>query len=144
MCFVAVAGENLLKNADFEKGSTRWSGDRKIVSEGDNKICKVELEEDESVSFCQKIALQDPKDLILRFKIRKSDDYEGDEEVLIRFDEERSAMHTSRMIPDNHEWNEIEFHYTNYRDAKRIEIIFMVNRGAGTLYFDDIELTEKD
>ena len=143
-CFVAFSGENLLKNGDFEKRRYRWSGDLKILSEDDNTICKVELEDDENLSFYQKIVLREPKDLILRFKIRKSADYKGSEEIGLRFGEEHSTMSTSRMIPDNNEWNEIEFKYTNFRDAKRIKIIFIVKKGTGTLYFDDIEITEMD
>ena len=147
LSLASIAGENLINNGDFEKGSNRWSGDKKIVYETEeraNKICKVELEDDEDHSFYQKIVLQEPKDLILRFKIKKSADYKGSDEIGIRFKEEHASMSTSRMIPDNNEWNEIEFKYTNFRDAKRIQIIFTVKRGTGTLYFDDIEITEKD
>lgn len=144
LSLVAFAGENLVKNGDFEKRTSRWSGDLKISSEGDNKICKLELEDDEAVSFHQKIVLQEPEDLILRFKVKKSDDYTGNDEVGIRFDEEHASMVSSRMIPDNNEWNEVVFNYTNFRGAKRIKVILIVNQGAGALYFDDIGITAKD
>lgn len=143
----SVASENLINNGDFEKGSSGWSGDTKIVYETEekkNKICKVELEDDEDLKFWKKIVLQDPKDLILRFKIKKSADYKGSEELDLYFEEEHASMRTTQIIPDNNEWNITEFKYTNFRDAKRINIIFDVKKGAGTLYFDDIEIAEQD
>ena len=139
---IAAAGKNLLINGDFEKGRNRWSGDLELSMEGDNKICKLELEDDEDVSFYQKISILDVKEITLRYKVKTSADYKG-EGIGLRF-ESTGTMVTSRQAPNDNEWHLVKLTYSNSYNWKRIKVIFIAKKGVGTIYFDDIEVTTKN
>jgi hypothetical protein len=145
--FSTYAADDLIKNGDFEKGKTRWSGDLKVefeTADKTNKICRIELDKKDSVTFNQKVSTSgSTTSLILRYKVRKSSDYEGYEHFNIHAKGNNGAISSKgQKVPVNMEWNPMELKIPEELYKERtIKILFHVLPGnSGFLFFDDIEL----
>jgi hypothetical protein len=148
LSFAATTSKNLIRNGDFEKGSTLWSGDKNVVYETagkTNRICRIEVDKKEDITFYQKIVTKNIEDLKITFRVKKSRDYKG-EGLSIKFDRgDGTASGISRDLPDNTDWNKVEWTAGQVaRGKSRVKMIFVVESGkAGSLSFDDIEVVEK-
>ena len=77
---LARAEENLVKNGDFSNGPKKWSGKKNIVFETaakKNNVCKMVVKKKRSYAFYQTISASKKHDLIITFRLKKSDDYKG-------------------------------------------------------------------
>lgn len=135
--FKASAEENLLKNGDFEKGTSRWKGSRDDEELDGNKVLAVEADADEMQFFSQEIDPDDYKDLHLVFRYKSSEDYKG-RGLTIRWKRpDGSSTYRSISIKAAQDWEEEEWNFDQVRGARTINFIIEVKEGEGTLYFDD-------
>lgn len=142
----SIASENLIINGDFSKGSSRWKGDENIEFETPdekNKICKIEIDEDDDIEFYQSISSTSKyKDLTLKFKIKKSADYKGRGYQIRFIRNDGSYSYMTRKLPKNNEWKDMEIKFSDLKKSSKIEVKFIVRSGeSGYLAFDDIVVT---
>lgn len=143
---LSIAGENLIINGDFSKGSSRWKGDENIefeTPEEKNKICKIEVDEDDDIEFLQSISSTSKyKDLILKFKIKKSENYKGRGYQVRFIRSDGSYTYMNRDLPKNNDWKDMEIKFSDLQKSSRIELKFIIRSGdSGYLAFDDIVVT---
>ena len=142
---LSIASENLITNGDFTKGSSRWKGNENIEFETPdekNKICKIEVDDDDDIEFFQPINTSKLKDLTLKFKIKKSANYKGRgyEVRFIRNDGSYTFM--TRNPPKNNDWKDMEIKFSNLKKSSRVKVKFIIKSGkSGYLAFDDISVT---
>lgn len=154
----SAAGENLVANGDFSKGSSKWKGDRKIVYEApakQNKVCKLEVDEVDNHTFYQKIKAQGFKHLTLTYRVRKSKDHHSkDLPYGVNFTGEKSKFvsigYTKGHKLRDDQWTDVEvimYLYPSREDFSEElmfdssfgELSFTVQTGySGYLMFDDI------
>jgi len=143
----AIADEELVENGDFSKGSSRWDGDENVeyeTSAEQNKVCKIEVDDDGDLEFHQKFSVDDYKDLFLTFKIRKSEDYEGRGYQVRFIRKDGSYTYMERKLPKNNDWKEMEIKFSDIKRSSHIELRFIVRSGeSGYLAFDDISVIGK-
>ena len=143
---LTIAGENLITNGDFSKGSSRWKGDENIefeTPEEKNKICKIEVDEDDDIEFYQFISSTSKyKDLILKFKIKKSANYKGRGYQVRFIRSDGSYSYMTRNLPKNNDWKDMEIKFSDLKKSSRIELKFIIRSGdSGYLAFDNIIVT---
>ena len=141
----SIASENLITNGDFSKGSSRWKGDENIefeTPEEKNKICKIEIDEDDDIEFYQPIRTSKYKDLILKFKIKKSADYKGRGYQVRFIRNDGSYSYMTRNLPKNNEWKDMEIKFSDLKKSSKVEVKFIIRSGeSGYLAFDNIVVT---
>lgn len=147
LAHASTAGKNLIKNGDFEKGSTRWGGDKNIVYETEaktNRICKIEVGEEQKYEFYQKINTSNVDYLNVRFRIKKSPDYDGKGYMISFRRGDGSGQGAGKSLPANNDWNIVEFKSLDYvHGESNLKVVFTVmGAESGSLSFDDIEIVE--
>jgi hypothetical protein len=140
---LSTAGENLIKNGDFSKGSSRWKGDENIEFETPaekNKICKIIVDEDDDIEFFQSISSTSKyKDLMLKFRVKKSDNYKGRGYQVRFIRSDGSYTYMTRPLPKNSDWKDMEIKFSDLKKSSRIDLKFIIRSGdSGYLAFDDI------
>lgn len=143
---LSIASENLITNGDFSKGSSRWKGDENIEFETPdekNKICLIEIDEDDDIEFYQSISSTSKyKDLVLKFKIKKSADYKGRGYQVRFIRSDGSYSYMTRSLPKNNEWKDMEIKFSDLKKSSKIDLKFIVRSGdSGSLAFDNIVVT---
>ena len=133
-------------NGDFSKGSSRWKGDENIQFDTPaekNKICRIELDDDKDIDFYQEIKVKGIKDIMVRYKIRKSSNYDG-RGYQVRFvRDDGSYNYFDRAVPKKEGWNEAVVKFKGIGNTSKLKVKFRVLSGdAGYLAFDDIVVTE--
>ena len=132
-----------LRNGDFERGSTGWRGDKKIVYETDaklNKVCRMKADRD-AQSFYQEIKTKKAKDLILTFKVKESTDYEG-RGYSIRFVRPNGSYTFYNRSVGSSEWVDERIVFSDIRGLKSMDLSVLVRSAdEGYLDFDDFVLT---
>lgn len=132
--------ENLVSNGDFQKKKSGWKGDGKADFEGDNIFLTLDVDSRDLSEIVQKVRTKDLKDLILTFKARKSDDYDG-RGFYVRFERPDGSytFYTHERINDD--WSDFTVRYGDLKDSKYIFLKFLVREGEeGSVDFDDIVL----
>lgn len=137
-----MADENLIKNGDFSRGSSSWRGKRNIEYETaaeENKICQIEIDDDDDIEFWQSMRTSRLKDLTLTFKIKKSPDYKGRGYQIRFIRPDGSYTYMTRPVPKNDSWKEMEIKFSDLKKSSQIDLKFIVRSGeSGWLAFDDI------
>lgn len=132
-----------LRNGDFESGSSGWRGDNKVVYETDeklNKVCRMEADSDDQI-FYQEIKTKKAKDLKLKFKVKKSIDYEG-RGFSIRFVRDNGSYTFFDSSADSTEWKEKTINFSDINGSRSIKISVLARSAdEGYLDFDDFVLT---
>ena len=142
------AAVNLVKNGDFQKGTSGWRGDRKVIPEpsnSKNNICAVKIDAEETQTFSQKIKTRGIEALVVRFRLKKSEDYNG-EGLSIWFDPgDGTTSGTGCLLPKTTDWKELEYSMGHVvRGVSRGTLLFKVKKGtSGSLFFDDIVVIDK-
>lgn len=136
---------SLLKNGDFERGTTGWKGDRKVQYEDEseqNKICKLRIGGKDQ-EFYQVVKAKKFKDIQFKYKVKKSEDYEG-RDFQIRFTRDDGSYTFYDRSAKKEGWNEGSFKFSGFKGSREIKISIVVNSGEeGYLMFDDIEAVGK-
>jgi hypothetical protein len=156
-----TVSENLVTNGDFSMGSTKWKGDRQIVYETParkNQVCKLEVDEVDSLTFYQKIKAKGYKRLTLTYRARKSKDHHSqDMPYGVYFTGDKSNFvsigYTKGHSLQNDQWTDVEVIIQLYPSGKDFseelvfdssfgELSFTVQTGnSGYIMFDDISVT---
>ena len=145
-CFLPLGlNASILKNSDFEKGSTGWKGDKNIEYETylkANKVCRIEVDAKDQ-EFYQQIKSKDAKDLVLTFRVRKSADYEG-RGISVRFTREDTSYTFYDRTVKGEDWQEIRIRYSDLQGSKEIKFSVIVRSGKeGHIDFDDFLLVRE-
>ena len=147
---LAGAEENLIKNGDFSKGTSRWGGKKKITFETEakkNKVCKIKVKKKHSYTFYQTISTSKKTDLILSFKIKKSNDYKG-KGYQVKFElQTDTTWYWKKSSPPKkpNKWVKVSFRMKKerFRNSSHFKMMIKVNPGSsGYLMFDDFKITE--
>lgn len=147
ICGGVIAGteESLIKNGDFEKGSSGWKGDEEIVSHSGNNICLIELDESENVEFFQHVKSRGYKELLITFRVKKSKDYEGRGFEVRMSRDVGGFYYSTRNAPSSADtWQDHTVRMTHVDGSSRVKISFIVLSGeTGYLAFDEIKVVGK-
>lgn len=146
LCAPHLHAENMLKNGDFQGGTTGWKGDRKVLEEAagsKNKIARVEAGR-KPQSFSQTIDIKKEKTLVLTFRVRKSADYAG-LGYSVRFKRrDNSYTFFERVVDEEDGWQEVTIRFLDLQDSRKIELSVVVLPGEkGYLEFDDFAVEGK-
>ena len=150
---ISGASENIVINGDFSKGSSRWKGDANIEFETpaeQNKICVIKVDHDRDRTFSQKIRTRKRGALTLKFKVKKSDNYDGGGygagyviELVRNQDDYQISNPKKFPPPENNDWTEVEF--IQGVGNEPVELKFKILKGnSGYLMFDDISATVEE
>jgi len=137
------AQESLLKNGDFEKGTSDWKGKYKVVDEGDNMVACIDVDRRKELAFEQKVRTRKIKDLALTFRYKTSTDYEG-RGLVVRFSRpDGSSTFNTTDLAASTEWKEYFWNFGEIREAKKMTLIITAKDGKGKIYFDDFVMIAK-
>jgi hypothetical protein len=143
----SFAGENLIINGDFAKGSSRWKGDENIEFETpaeENKVCKIILDEDDDIKFHQEIRTKGLKDLTVKYRLKKSQNYDGRGYDVRIIRDDGSFYFYNQSLPKNGDWNDRSVTFSDLKKSSRIKVTFLIRSGnSGYLLFDDISAAGK-
>jgi hypothetical protein len=139
--FQAIASENLLKNGDFDKGTSAW-GNFKTELIDSNNVCVVEAST-VAKKLQQSFTAMGLKEVELTFKYKASPEYKG-KGFQVQINKEQVGWNQwyfrNVAIKDNAEWSTFKMKYDKFQSSGIYSIKIEIHPGAGKLYFDDIVL----
>ena len=145
----AGAEENLVKNGDFSDGSSRWSGKKNIEFETaakKNKVCKMFVKKKRSYAFYQTISASKKHDLIITFRLKKSDDYKGKGYRISSGLQTATTWYWDLKPPKKRmKWKKVKLRIkkSHLKNSSHFKFIIKVKSGSsGYLMFDDFKIVE--
>ena len=146
---LARAEENLVKNGDFSNGPKKWSGKKNIVFETaakKNNVCKMVVKKKRSYAFYQTISASKKHDLIITFRLKKSDDYKG-KGYRISSDLQTATTWYWDLKPPKKsmKWKKVKLRIkkNELENGSHFKFIIKVKSGSsGYLMFDDFKIVE--
>ena len=141
-------GENLLDNGDFEKKKARWKGDGSVeVVEAGNKALVLEIDDRKELEIAQKIKTKNLKRVVLTFRCKISEDFDGVGMTLRFVRPDRSSTYRT-YAPDRlsrGKWKTYTWDFREIRDER--DMIFKIETktgDAGSIFIDDLKIVAKD
>jgi len=134
----AMAG-NLFKNGDMSNGTMGWQGDRRFVDDGGNRVMEVKAKKSGPRVFSQEINTEKVSDLVIKFKY-KTADYKGKGlriEVKWASGNTQYTRYGDVTLKADGTWQEDGSKIADI-NAPKVNVIFTLSEGEGTVYFDDI------
>jgi len=140
----ALHGEELLRNGDFERGTSGWKGDRKVIEySADNKVCRIEVDDEIQAFYQADIDVEDLKDVVLTFKYQISSDYSGRGLTMQFVRPDGSWTYRTINLENPGKWQTYKWHFGEIRGAEEITLKLEILEGEGTVMFDDISVQPK-
>lgn len=148
--FIICPAENLVKNGDFERGDAGWHGDfnLEIMTDGGaaNKVLAVEVDNKDNRSFeyQKSLKVKGLKAVRVSFRVRTSEDYVDATGRGVSLVLERDNTYFDQVFPiqPSLAWKYCYWDFDAIDESKTLELEMLIKPGRGTLYFDDITLTE--
>jgi len=148
--------DEMIENGDFSKGSSRWTGNKEIVYETPakkNKVCKVETDENDHTGFSQKITTRGVRRLTVKFRIKKSRDYDSENpnwpcKVYFKKTKDGPGKYLGHFQPEKrlkniwgYDWVDVEGTIVLSKKSSSGYLTFGVSGFSGYVMFDDISVT---
>ena len=114
---------SLLKNGDFEKGSSGWKGDRRVTYEDSsqsNRVCKVEVKSKEQ-EFYQEVKSKNLRELKLNFDVKKSSDYDGGD-FSVRFVRDNGSYTFWDSSVNSASFSKKTYKFQDIKGSKKIKV----------------------
>ncbi len=139
-----VNADELLRNGDFERGTSGWKGDRKVVEySGNNKVCEIKVDDDIQSFYQEDLDVKDLKDIVLTFKYKVSSDYKGRGLTMKFIRPDRGFTYRTIDLKGGDKWHTYKWNFGEIRGADEITLEIEILEGEGTILLDDFSVTPK-
>jgi hypothetical protein len=158
LCIIALAttlhAENLFENGDMDT-SGGWKGTKKIGPEEDgapavkpskpdkdgkeekvNRVLTLTAKKNDALSFSQEISTKDLTDVVVKFRYRTKD-YAGRGLEVRGKRANGGATFMNYPLKADGQWHEISWKFTQIQGSRKMDFVFALLEGAGTVVFDD-------
>lgn len=141
-----ASAENLVKNGDFEQGTSGWKGDRKAGSnESDtNRYLIIEADSKESqYAFQDNIDGDDKWTVEIHFRYRTSEDFNARKVMFKLFygDDYAERFFWTLDTDSSGKWVEWHNKFELRAAPEKLKVWYEVSGGEGEFHLDDVFLT---
>lgn len=136
----SVFAENLFSNSDMSTTGA-WRGSRSFTTLDGEKVLVMKASPRRIESFSQGAATRGMKDVVVSFRYM-SPDYSGRGFQLRGHRPDGSSTFRSFNLTSDGQWHNLSWRFSEIRNCNKIDFTFDVLEGDGTIYFDDVKVTE--